>query len=93
MARSGDWDGEELEPEIETNSGLEPERIEYLFDGDKEYDMLEYCEECDAETDHWAGLEIIEESPDEQDSVHSKEPYRLTECGECSYRKATRMNI
>lgn len=49
---------------------------------------LEECPECGEETKHKATIEIKQE----EDSYHSREPYRVTRCEVCGSQRSTRIN-
>lgn len=54
--------------------------------------MIEFCDRCDLETDHRIALELRTENEQSKKAIFSREPYRLTECTMCGYRRSKRMN-
>lgn len=54
--------------------------------------MTEPCEHCGLETLHDVSVQIRTESHDGENARFSREPYRVTECRRCGFRRSKRMN-
>jgi hypothetical protein len=52
----------------------------------------EHCTRCDRETSHAVRIEIRTESSSEENAAFSREPYRVSECSDCGWTTALRMN-
>lgn len=55
-------------------------------------DVSEPCEACDRVTPHRVAVEILTESSKPENAEYSREPYRVSTCGECGAVTRTRMN-
>jgi hypothetical protein len=53
---------------------------------------MELCDRCDAETPHAVQIELRSESKTGKNVAFSREPYRVSECSDCGFITATRMN-
>ena len=54
--------------------------------------MTERCENCGLETIHDVSVQIRTESHKNENAQFSREPYRVTECQQCGFRRSKRMN-
>lgn len=54
--------------------------------------MRERCEHCGLETVHDVSVQIRTESCRQENAQFSREPYRVTECRKCGFRRSKRMN-
>ena len=54
--------------------------------------VVEFCDRCDAETQHAVQIELRSESKTGKNVAFSREPYRVSECGDCGDVTAIRMN-
>lgn len=53
---------------------------------------LEYCDSCNARTEHTVTVQIVTESQSAENKDYSREPYRITECQQCGETQSLRMN-
>lgn len=56
------------------------------------YISVEYCEQCQCETQHSVSIAIREEAPGASQVSYSREPYRVTVCKQCETEIEVRMN-
>jgi hypothetical protein len=54
--------------------------------------VTEECERCGFSTQHEVTVQILNESPEGDNSEFSREPYRVSECQVCGSTNAIRMN-
>ena len=55
-------------------------------------DRTEECDSCERTTPHEVRVEILTESPAEENAEFSREPYRVSECRICGATETRRMN-
>jgi primase-polymerase (primpol)-like protein len=55
-------------------------------------DITEECSSCERQTPHEVSVEILTESGKAENAEYSREPYRVSECGECGSTTKRRMN-
>lgn len=55
-------------------------------------DIHEPCDGCGRETPHLVTIQIRNENPKDEQTIYSREPYRVSECRVCGHEEVLRMN-